>query len=153
MPMPVADSPSGSIEPSALTKGLERGPGSGVDAAPGEAGAEGQTIGVTEADALMERYRSLGAAQQHRFGEGDLSTRPPDFNFGLPFSTTPLRTGAEGEAAAPAPMPTEPAATQPERTPTEGGPNQATASGGEQGNNGQRDNNREGGSNGSGRNP
>jgi len=31
----------------------------------------------------MERYRAIGAAQGHRFGEGAPGTPPPDFNIGL----------------------------------------------------------------------
>jgi hypothetical protein len=90
----------------------------------------------------LERYRSLGAAQRHRFGEGDLGSRPPDFNFGLPFSTTPPAQGAQGEPASPAP-----AAVEPPPAPQQGDPNQAEPTSGQQNNNG------EGGSNGSGRNP
>ena len=34
----------------------------------------------TDADRLMERYREVGAAQGHVFGEGEVGTPPPDFN-------------------------------------------------------------------------
>lgn len=149
MPMP----PSGSIEPSTLTKGFERNLGSGADAPPGEAGPEGQPGGMTEADVLFERYRSLGVAQRHRFGEGDLGTPPPDFNFGLPFSTTPP-LGAENEPALPSPV-----ATEPVRAPQPGGPNQTEPGSSQQSNSsaqnngGEQGSNDEGGSNGSSRNP
>jgi len=35
---------------------------------------------TTDADRLIERYRRIGAAQKHTFGEGAPGTRPPDFN-------------------------------------------------------------------------
>ena len=38
---------------------------------------------MTDADRLKERYRAIGAAQGHRFGEGAPGTPPPDFNIGL----------------------------------------------------------------------
>ena len=56
----------------------------------GEQPAAGERPSVTEADALLERYRALGAAQQHRYGEGDLETPPPDFNLGLPSAAATL---------------------------------------------------------------
>lgn len=53
----------------------------------------------TEADLLRERYRRIGEAQGHVFGEGAPGSRPPDFN----------RQPAEPEPvpAAPAPASTE----------------------------------------------
>ncbi len=35
---------------------------------------------ATDADRLLERYRAIGEAQGHRFGEGAPGARPPDFN-------------------------------------------------------------------------
>ena len=61
----------------------------------------------TEADALMETYRALGAAQQHRYGEGNLQTPPPDFNL--------LRTAAS--ASTPSPAAVEPATPTAAHTP------------------------------------
>ena len=49
---------------------------------------------MTDADRLKERYRAIGAAQGHRFGEGEPGTPPPDFNIGLAASQ-----GIAGEAA------------------------------------------------------
>ncbi len=40
-------------------------------------------VPMTDADRLKERYRAIGAAQGHRFGEGEPGTPPPDFNIGL----------------------------------------------------------------------
>ena len=54
---------------------------------PAEAAGEGprrkRPAPRTDADRLMERYRAIGAAQGHRFGEGEPGTPPPDFNIGL----------------------------------------------------------------------
>ena len=64
------------------------------------AGTEGQSpqrkrpMPMTDADRLKERYRAIGAAQGHRFGEGEPGTPPPDFNIGLAASQ-----GIAGEAA------------------------------------------------------
>ncbi len=130
MPMPPADS----SEPSTLSEGLERRPGSETDGASGETGSDGQMTSLTEADALLERYRSLGKLQRHRFGEGGLQTPPPDFNFGLPFSTTPARSDAEGASTPPVP------AAEPMDTTEEQDRSEQSSAG-------------EGGSNGSGQNP
>ena len=40
------------------------------------------TAPQTDADRLKRRYRDLGAAQGHVFGEGAPGSRPPDFNLG-----------------------------------------------------------------------
>jgi rod shape-determining protein MreC len=52
---------------------------------------------LTDADLLEQRYRALGAAQGHTYGEGAPGTKPPDFNMGL--ATGSARPA---EAAAPA---------------------------------------------------
>lgn len=101
LPMPPAD--SSSSERSKLGEGLNRRPGSESDATSSESGSDGQMTSLTEADALLERYRSLGELQRHRFGEGELQTPPPDFNFGLPFSTTPARSDTDGVLTPPVP--------------------------------------------------
>jgi rod shape-determining protein MreC len=38
----------------------------------------------TDADRLRERYKALGEAQNHKFGEGLPGSKPPDFNAPLP---------------------------------------------------------------------
>lgn len=38
---------------------------------------------LTDADRLVQRYRAMGEAQQHTFGEGLPGSRPPDFNIPL----------------------------------------------------------------------
>ena len=64
----------------------------------GDQAPSGELPSLTEADALLERYRALGAAQQHRYGEGDLQTPPPDFNLGLP-SAAALRPPQSDQAS------------------------------------------------------
>jgi hypothetical protein len=38
----------------------------------------------TDADKLRDRYKALGDAQNHKFGEGLPGSKPPDFNAPLP---------------------------------------------------------------------
>jgi rod shape-determining protein MreC len=57
----------------------------------------------TEADRLRERYRAVGEAQGHKFGEGLPGSRPPDFNVKPP-PAAPAAQPAPG-AAAPATQP------------------------------------------------
>ncbi len=80
---------------------------------PDSAAAADQFTGVrgglsTDADRLLERYRRIGEAQKHVFGEGAPGSRPPNFN---------LNPDAAGGAAAPAPAapktPASPAAPKP----------------------------------------
>jgi rod shape-determining protein MreC len=58
----------------------------------------------TDADRLLEKYRQIGAAENHKFGEGAPGTKPPDFNIKVP----PAGAGADaatpgrGDAANPA---------------------------------------------------
>jgi rod shape-determining protein MreC len=65
--------------------------------------------GGTEADRLRERYRAVGEAQNHKFGEGLPGSRPPDFT-GVdkkPGAAAPPPASAAPKtpAAAPAPQP------------------------------------------------
>jgi rod shape-determining protein MreC len=43
----------------------------------------------TDADRLRERYKALGEAQNHKFGEGLPGSKPPDFNAPLPAKPKP----------------------------------------------------------------
>jgi rod shape-determining protein MreC len=60
------------------------------------AGPEGNAP-QTDADRLKKRYRELGAAQGHVFGEGAPGSKPPDFNLGW--------TPPQQRPAQPAPTP------------------------------------------------
>ncbi len=53
-------------------------------AAPGERGR------ITDADRALTKYRDIGAAQGHRFGEGLSGSRVPDFNLDLKPPSTPV---------------------------------------------------------------
>ncbi len=56
---------------------------------------------VTDADKLRERYRKIGEAQKHVFGEGLPGSKPPDFNLNPDAVKRPSAT--PGAAAEPAP--------------------------------------------------
>jgi rod shape-determining protein MreC len=69
---------------------------------PGQAAAlpeeEKAASALTDADRLHERYRAIGEAQNHKFGEGVPGSKPPDFNIKPP----PAAGGAEPGTRAPA---------------------------------------------------
>ncbi|MCS7314665.1 MAG: rod shape-determining protein MreC [Bryobacterales bacterium] len=66
---------------------------------------------ATDADRLLERYRAIGEAQGHRFGEGAPGAKPPDFN--LDPSTLAKPAGSpSAQAAAPARTPSLPGSQQ-----------------------------------------
>ncbi len=67
-------------------------------ASPGTESASAQT----DADRLKKRYRELGAAQGHTFGEGLPGSKPPDFNLGW---TPPGQRPPEPQKPAPARQP------------------------------------------------
>jgi rod shape-determining protein MreC len=68
------------------------------DQAPAPPGVKPNT--GTEADRLRERYKSIGEAQGHKFGEGLPGSKPPDFNL--------KPEEAAAKAAKPAPSPAAP---------------------------------------------
>jgi hypothetical protein len=82
MPLPPADPLiSGELPPGTpeTTEGVGvEGPGQGA-----AAGAASSAEPATDADRLEQRYRAVGAAQGHVFGEGAPGTKPPNFNLGL----------------------------------------------------------------------
>lgn len=71
----------------------EAAPGGGE----GGAGPRRPAHLTTDADRLKEKYRELGEAQGHRFGEGLPGSRPPDFNL-----TPEQVAAAKAKAAKPA---------------------------------------------------
>ena len=72
--------------------------------------ASGQPPAGTEADRIMQRYKAVGEAQNHKFGEGLPGSRPPDFNMPLPAVKKPEAGAAPPPAAgAGANAPTAPA--------------------------------------------
>ena len=55
--------------------------GAAPEAPAASSGSEGSAP-ETDADRLKKRYRELGTAQSHVFGEGAPGSKPPDFNLG-----------------------------------------------------------------------
>ncbi len=74
---------------------------------------------LTDADRARQKYKQIGEAQNHKFGEGTPGSLPPDFNLKLKPAAPPTATpGAEGilprsEQSPPAPKKPTP------KTPTE----------------------------------
>lgn len=78
----------------------------------------------TEADRLRNRYKQIGEAQGHKFGEGLPGSKPPDFNLKLPGTSAPGQPQpAPGGAAGP-PRQTPPAEQAPPRPAAAPVPNQ-----------------------------
>jgi len=87
----------------------------------------GKAVG-TDADRLRERYKEIGDAQKHKFGEGPPGSKPPDFNLKIEKPTPPVATNpAPPPAASAAPpasagppggvRPVPPASSQPSAAP------------------------------------
>jgi len=74
---------------------LGKGPASGGEASP-PAGSPG-----TDADKLVEKYKQIGAAENHTFGVGLPGSKPPDFNIKLPAPGAPAAQPAPAHDAAP----------------------------------------------------
>ncbi|MBI2680010.1 MAG: rod shape-determining protein MreC [Candidatus Solibacter usitatus] len=107
-------------------------------ASPTAAPAGAAPVIGTDADRLRERYKEIGEAQKHKFGEGAPGTKPPDFNLKIerpapasaPNAAPPSANSAApaaagsgsttpaGTSSAPAPRTaTPPASTQPAPAP------------------------------------
>jgi rod shape-determining protein MreC len=80
----------------------------------------------TDADKLVQKYKQIGAAEDHKFGEGGPGTKPPDFNIKLPApgsagppasqsSATAEKKAAPGTIDAPKPPKPNPSAPSPAR--------------------------------------
>ena len=52
--------------------------------APGEQAIQPASPAGTDADKLLQKYRQIGAAENHKFGEGGPGAKPPDFNLKIP---------------------------------------------------------------------
>jgi rod shape-determining protein MreC len=64
----------------------------------------------TDADRLLERYKIIGEAQGHKFGEGAVGSKPPDFNL------KPGASPAKPAPPVPAPQEAQPAEPKPAAT-------------------------------------
>lgn len=71
-------------------------PSPGEDAAVGSTGATG-----TAADKLRARYKAIGDAQNHVFGEGLPGSKPPNFNLALPATGATAGAASEPKPVAP----------------------------------------------------
>ena len=83
--------------------------------APGEQAAQPSSPVGTDADKLLRKYHEIGAAENHKYGEGPPGSKPPDFNIKLP-ANPGAAVARPGDAANPAggPSPNRPgAATTP----------------------------------------
>jgi rod shape-determining protein MreC len=74
----------------------------------------------TDADRVRERYKQIGDAQHHVFGEGTMGSKPPDFNMKLPAAAPPQPNTSAQQP--PAGGPQQPRPAQP---PTNAAPQQA----------------------------
>jgi rod shape-determining protein MreC len=77
-----------------------------MDPPPGSAPATpAQSVISTDADRLREKYKEVGDAQGHNFGEGGPGSRPPNFNLTVqqPKAATPPAAGATAQPTQGAP--------------------------------------------------
>jgi rod shape-determining protein MreC len=65
---------------------------------PGEQAMQPAGPAGTDADKLLQKYRQIGAAENHTFGEGGPGSKPPDFNIKVPQGSD-TATGRRGDAA------------------------------------------------------
>ena len=102
-PPPAAQDPLSSGEAPAPESGSAMEGGAETPVAEPPAASSSEPL--TDADLLEQRYRALGAAQGHTYGEGGPGSKPPDFNMGLEPPTlpatststsTPARAGSVG---------------------------------------------------------
>ena len=86
----------------------------------------------TDADRVRDRYKQIGDAQHHVFGEGTMGSKPPDFNIKLPGAAPPQpNTAAQQPPSAaqppPQPRPGQPVTNAPPAQPSTAPPPQGTA--------------------------
>lgn len=119
-PIYLAPPPPDTPAPVAAAPAAEGAPAGGGTATPAAPAA--RTGATTEADRLLERYRAIGDAQGHKFGEGLPGSKPPDFNLQPRAGTAPAQ--ALAPAAAPKPVPA-PSQAPPAKPVPSGAPGQA----------------------------
>jgi rod shape-determining protein MreC len=133
----IPDAPPPANEPIYMTP-----PPPAVAAAAGAQDDSTKRGAQTDADRLRERYKQIGEAQNHVYGEGLPGSKPPDFNIKLPESAPnapPVPAAQSGNAqpaattakpavkspSGPAPVNRQPAAT-PQAQPPAAAPRPAT---------------------------
>ena len=70
--------------------------------APGEQPIQPTGLVGTDADRLLQKYRQIGAAENHKFGEGGPGAKPPDFNIKVPPPAAGEPATSQSPAAEPA---------------------------------------------------
>ncbi len=72
-------------------------------AAPGQTATPPAGPGGTDADKLLQKYKQIGEAENHKFGEGAPGTKPPDFNIKIPApgATPPVPSAKPAQSPAP----------------------------------------------------
>lgn len=97
--LPQAQAPPALLPPPPAEASKDR-LGVAPEAGPASA-SPGGYVPQTDADKLRKRYRELGSAQGHTFGEGAPGSKPPDFNQG--WSPPGQRSSGAAKASPPAP--------------------------------------------------
>ena len=93
-------------------------PNAGTQVTSAPSGANG--AGATEADRLRAIYQSVGEAQGHTYGTGEVGSRPPDFTRlpgAQPGTRAPSGAPADRNPAAAAPAPPADAPARPQAVP------------------------------------
>lgn len=101
-PPPAGDAAGGEPSPEKIS-GHEDPEKSGVSS--GNETRPHAPLPLTDADRLKQRYRATAAAQGHVFGEGQVGSPAPDFNFGVAQAPNGAAEEAELGNTPPAPKP------------------------------------------------
>jgi len=72
---------------------------------PGEQAMQPAGPAGTDADKLLQKYRQIGAAENHKFGEGAPGSKPPDFNLKIPAPGAAAPATLQSPAADPSSSP------------------------------------------------
>lgn len=105
-PVYIAPPPPDQPAPVAVTPSGEGTPGAVVPVVP-------RVNATTEADKLLQRYKAVGDAQGHKFGEGLPGSKPPDFNYRAPAAVAPASAAGATSQTVPAPSTAVPQAKPP----------------------------------------
>jgi rod shape-determining protein MreC len=90
--------------------------GTAPPSGPGEQGTPQPAASGTDADRLLQKYQKIGAAQNHKFGEGLPGSTPPDFNLKIPAQQPQAGPGANAPVPAPPRVQTNNPAAVPGKT-------------------------------------
>jgi rod shape-determining protein MreC len=79
--------------------------GTAPPVSPGDQAAQPSGPAGTDADKLLQKYRQIGAAENHKFGEGAPGSKPPDFNLKIPAPGAAAPATLQSPAADPSSSP------------------------------------------------